>query len=296
MKMSKIIALLMMAFAITSCTSPATGVPSTTAPAATPAPSPAAPLAASEVSNVVLHSTALDRDMAMRVYLPKGYDGSRTYPVLYMIHGYGGNEGSWFNDMHLDRKADELINAGRIAPLIIVCPDVDNSYGLNTSPTDMYEDYLINDVIGYVDSHYRTIAEKPGRYIGGLSMGGFISLHLAFAHPELFAKAGGHSPALWLDDWSKGSSIRYMLYPSDEKRKERDPIQLAQTQDLSGIQVYLDCGLEDEYKFYEGSRKLQEVLESRGLPSQLHLNAGRHEGDYWTQNSQNYLLFYAGVE
>jgi enterochelin esterase-like enzyme len=270
------------------------------------------PLQTSEIQKITFHSKSLDQDKKMNVYLPKGYSSDLHYPVLYLIHGYAGNETDWFTGLGVDQSADKLIGDGKILPVIIVSPDLDNSYGINSSQTysvtnpgdpsttynGMYEDYLYKDVIEYVDGHFSTLADRESRFIGGLSMGGFISLHTAFLHIDLFSKVGGHSPAIFLNDWSttggEKRGLKTFLYPTDKVRQTRDPLIFAQNLELSSIKVYLDCGDQDYYKFYEGSEKLYSILKTKGVAVEYHLNKGKHDGDYWKSMLDNYLLFYVG--
>jgi enterochelin esterase-like enzyme len=281
-----------------------TATPITTAKAA-------GPLEASKIQKATFHSRSLDQDMKMNVYLPKGYNHTQHYPVLYIMHGYSGTETGWMPELGLDAAADKLIETGKIVPLIIVAPQLDNSYGINSSPTysitnpgdpftsyyGMYEDYIYKDLIEYVDTHFSTIANREGRYIGGNSMGGFISLHTAFLHPNLFSKAGGHSPALFLNDWSTTggeNGLKAFLYPTDEERKIRDPLIISKDLDLSNIKVYLDCGDQDENKFYEGTEQMYNLLKAKGVAVEYHKSKGKHDVDYWKPMLDNYLLFYAG--
>jgi enterochelin esterase-like enzyme len=212
----------------------------------------------------------------------------------------------------MDHAADKLIESGVIVPFIMVSPELDNSYGINSAQTysvtnpgnpnttfnGMYEDYLYKDVIDYVDSHFSTLANRDGRFIGGLSMGGFISLHTAFLHIDLFSKVGGHSPAIFLNDWSttggEEHGLKSFLYPTDAVRQTRDPLIFVKNLDLSNIKVYLDCGDQDDFKFYEGSEKLYSILKTKGVSVEYHLNKGKHDGEYWKSMLDNYLLFYVG--
>lgn len=249
---------------------------------------------ASAIRNVTFRSDALKKDMRFNIYLPKGYSDKQKYPVLYLIHGLGSTETMWFPDLGMEKTADKLIDEGKIKSLIMVAPQIDNSYGYN-SFSARYGDYLTEDLIGYVDSHFSTDARRESRYIGGLSMGGWAALHNAFTHPELFGKVGGHSPALWMDDWSiGGSDLRFMLYPDDEVRKLRDPLKLAETEDLSGLSVYLDCGAQDENKFYEGTAALFRKLRDRKVKVEYHPFTGKHSDAYWREHEADYLLFYDG--
>ncbi len=246
------------------------------------------------VQKVTFHSEALGKDMKFNVYLPPNYDSSKRYPALYLFHGYGGDENVWMPGLGVDAAADELLREGKIDPLIIVSPQIDNSYGFNSASEGNYGDYIDQDLIRYVDGHFSTVNAKEGRYIGGLSMGGWVALYHAFAHPELFSKAGGHSPAVWMDDWADTGGLKNWIYPTEEVRKTRDPYLLADTADLSGMSVYLDCGDDDSYKFYQGSEALDAKLRSKGVRSEYHPGPGGHDGEYWSSHAKDYLLFYAG--
>ncbi|SDW08013.1 esterase family protein [Paenibacillus sp. CF384] len=270
------------------------------------------PASNSKLTSATFHSESLDKDMRMHVYLPEGYDANRKYPVLYLIHGWSGDDTSWTKALEIDKTADRLIEAGEIEPLIMVFPQMNNSYGLNSSevyrstnpdaPYDAtyygrFEDYLIKDIIRYVDSHYYTQADQEHRYIGGYSMGGFISLHTAFVHPELFSKIGGHSPALFTDDWTAVGGergLKSFLYPDNALREERDPLILAKNLNISNMTVYLDCGDKDNLKLYEGTERMYELLKSKGVNVTYFKNPGEHSDNYWREHTEQYLLFYAG--
>ncbi|OXS52851.1 esterase [Cohnella sp. CIP 111063] len=246
------------------------------------------------VQKVTFHSDALDKDMKFNIYFPPGYATTEKYPVLYIYHGYGGNEDSWTRVLGIDKVADEWIAQGKIEPLIIVTPQIDVSYGFNSEQFGNYGDYIVQDVIRYVDGNFSTAADRENRYIGGLSMGGWAALHHAFTHPELFSKAGGHSPAVWMDDWMDTGGLKNWIYPTEEVRKQRDPYYLADTADLSEMSVYLDSGDQDYYKFYQGAEALDAKLRSRNVRSEYRLNPGGHDEAYWTAHLGDYLLFYSG--
>lgn len=168
------------------------------------------------VAEGTFRSEALGVDKRYVVYLPAGHDtpSARRYPVVYMLHGLGGNETSWTEHGRIAKVADEL---GLQA--ILVMPDGDASFYANAatqadraaclgrpptfSPkeppetycveTPRYEDYVVRDLVAHVDATYRTIPERAARGIGGLSMGGFGALSLAMRHPDVFASAASHS-------------------------------------------------------------------------------------------------------
>lgn len=251
------------------------------------------------VEKLTFASSALDKKTSFNVYLPKGYEKSekKRYPVLYMFHGTGGNENQWMPGLGLDAAADRLIAEGKIKPLIMVSPQIGASYGLNTENRGAYQDYLFKELIPYIDASYNTDSSREGRYVGGLSMGGWAALHLAFQNPGLFSKAGGHSPALWMDYWGEMGDLRKWLYPDEQTRLARDPLALAETSPLNGLSVYLDVGKGDGYRFYEGAEVLQQALQKRGgdeVSVEYHLFSGGHNREYWSSHAEDYLMFYGG--
>ena len=118
-------------------------------------------------TKISLSSKALKKDMKVNIYLPKGYSEKNKYPVLYLIHGYTGNEDTWFPGFQVEKKADAMIDKKEIKPLIIVAPQIDNSYGINSSNSQlpisafnsgMYEDYLYKELVPYIETTYSTIS------------------------------------------------------------------------------------------------------------------------------------------
>ena len=116
-------------------------------------------------------------------------------------------------------------------------------------------------------------------------MGGCAALHLAFTFDDLFSKVRGHGAGFIDDAW---------LYPSTDLRNERDPVSIALKKDLRSLKVYLDCGSLDSFRFFEGCDILYKILQSKGVPSEYHLNSGEHNDAFWQAKSEKYLIFYAG--
>ncbi len=117
------------------------------------------------------------------IYLPPGYnDPANTnprYPVVYLLHGAPGNYKDWAGGGNASATADALIDTGRIPPTILVMPEgkanltVDSEWANGAPPAPQAESYLVQEVVPYIDAHYRTIAEQAHRAIGGLSSGGY---------------------------------------------------------------------------------------------------------------------------
>jgi enterochelin esterase-like enzyme len=257
----------------------------------------------SQVISKSVFSNALDKEMSVSIYLPPGYNPATNYPVLYLLYGYGGTHDSWFTGLHIDSRADELIQSDQIQPLIIVSPDYGNSFAVNTKPGEgvnpggvdvgNYAEYIVQDLVSFVDSEFSTITTKDGRYIGGASMGGYGALYLGFTYPELFSKVGGHSSAIWTYTTSdQFTDQRDWLYANDDLRRLRDPFMLAKNNSLHELQVYLDAGEQD--LLVEKNQSLFEVLEAEGMQSEFHPSPGGHDYSYWVGQLDNYLKFYAG--
>lgn len=264
----------------------------------------ATPQNKSRIEKGVFQSASLGEFMPYQVYLPSDYSTNRRYPVLYLIHGYSCNETFFFTYIGIKRVADKLIKSGKIEPLIIVTPYVKDSFCLNSADKTgvyilnsntlsgmaegRYEDYIVKDLIGHIDSRYPTQADREHRFIGGISMGGFSALTLSFRHPDLFSRVGGHSSALVTNQTP--DEFWKWIYPDENRRNERDPIRLATTRDLQGLQIYLDCGTEDS--LFPGSRALASVLSSRNIPVEFHGYGGAHQLPYWISHAEEYMTFY----
>lgn len=257
----------------------------------------------SKVEILNFNRNILGKEMKVSVYLPEGYDNLTPLPVLYFLHGRSGNENIMF-ELDIKSKADKMIKNREINPMIIVCPRMENSRGLNSSlickevinPKDnrvinlgMYEDYFMKEIIPLIDKKFNTINDRKQRFIGGASAGGYIALHNAFRHQGIFSKVGGHMPALELklEDEDK-------IYYTDLAVWDKyDPIYIARNNDiLSDMDIYLDAGDRDEGRFYEGCLVLHELLREKGINSQNHIFPGNYSAKYIESNLEKYLKFY----
>jgi len=143
-----------------------------------------------------LYSQSLDDTRYMRVYLPEGYSTSTDYyPVIYFLHGGGSNHNSYSNIYY---HLDTLIANGHIEPVIMVKPDasVPPYYGscyTNSALYGDFEDYIVYDLIEYIETTYRAIPSRSRRTIMGHSMGGSGALKLAFNHPDIYRAVADHS-------------------------------------------------------------------------------------------------------
>jgi enterochelin esterase family protein len=153
------------------------------------------------VSAVTYHSTALQKVRRMHVYTPPGYElGTGTFPVFYLLHGAGDNDDSWTSVGRAGFILDNLIAAKKARPMIVVMPAGHTSRApgnaIGRTPTDEFVQDFVQDVVPYVETHYRVIADRAHRAIAGLSMGGNQTLHVAIPRLDRFAYVGVFSSGL----------------------------------------------------------------------------------------------------
>ena len=130
------------------------------------------------IEKVNIQSKILNSTVNYAVYLPPGYENSiRSYPVVYLLHGFSDNETGWIQFGEVQHIVDMAISKGDIPPMIIVMPDGKVSWYINdVDGKNRYEDMIFEEFIPFIDKTYRTRAEKEFRAVSGLSMGGYGSL------------------------------------------------------------------------------------------------------------------------
>ncbi len=173
------------------------------------------------VSKVWYESPSLGMNRRMTVYTPAGYEaGNKRYPVLYLLHGMGGDENAWTELGRAAQILDNLIAQGKAEPMIVVMTNGnasqeaapgETSAGLLAPTTQLPKtmdgsfEASFPEVVNYIDTHYRTIAKKSSRAIAGLSMGGFHSLHISKEYPDMFDYIGLFSAAIRPNQAAKSS-------------------------------------------------------------------------------------------
>jgi putative tributyrin esterase len=247
--------------------------------------------AAITVRDVSFHSSSLGRDMRYRIYLPRGYSqSSRHLPVLYLLHGFDGKFTDWDTLSHLREYAHNL-------DLIIVMPDGGNSWYVNSASRarDRFEDYIIRDLVGEVEGHYRAISSRRSRAIAGLSMGGYGALNLALKHPEMYAFAGNLSGALNApsDLGPRQPAFQLSLisafgWEGSAQRTENDVFQLLRHADIAGLPYfYLACGEGDV--FLELNQQFAAELLEEHARYEVHFAPGGHDWKFWDQSIKDLL-------
>ncbi len=205
----------------------------------------------------------------MNLYTPPGYSTEKKYPVLYLLHGIGGDETEWERYAHPEILLDNLIADGKAVPMIIVMPNGraqknDRSDGniFAAAPAfAVFERDLLDDVIPTIESRYSTFQDREHRALAGLSMGGGQSLNFGLAHLDTFAWVGGFSSA-----------------PNTKKPDELVPDpDAARKLKL----LWLSCGNKDG--LIRISQGLHAYLNEKELPHVWHVATHGHDPPEWKQ-------------
>jgi S-formylglutathione hydrolase FrmB len=241
------------------------------------------------VETVRLESKTLGRAVSYMVVLPPGYalptSRAKRYPVLYLLHGWGGQYDSWLSRSSLRRYAAEH-------QLIVVTPEGGNGWYTDAPGGEPYESHLLRELVPDVERRFRTIAARRGRGVAGYSMGGYGALKLGFRHPELFGFAGSTSGAL--DAASRAdeeSLVRAFGEANSPTRFENDLPRLAREfpEERRGALpfLYLDCGLGDDW--LEVNREFAATLTARRIAHEYRQRPGTHVWPYWDAQGREIL-------
>ena len=216
------------------------------------------------IEQATVSSTVLGRVVNYTVYLPADYDHSeRSYPVVYLLHGYTDDNTGWLQFGEINRYADKAIADGTIPPMIIVMPDADSSWYINSyDGKEKYEDFFIQEFIPAVEKTYRIKAQKRYRGIAGLSMGGYGSLMYALKYPEYFAASAPLSAAVFSDDeminmpdaqwermfgqlYGRGLKGKARLNKAWYENSALSIIEKKSGAELNKVRYWIDCGDDD---------------------------------------------------
>jgi putative tributyrin esterase len=238
---------------------------------------------------------SLGRTKKVSVLVPAKYDPRLRYPVLYLLHGYSGGYDNW-------KSATKIAEYVRDIPLIVVMPDAENSWYVNSAvdPNDRFEEYMINDLPNYIQKAYSIDTTKQG--IAGLSMGGYGSLVLALRHPGKYRFVGSLSGAIAFPR-GMNDTIRQperSLLPSLRHAFGEKPGPSRSTYDLfvlyrqtskeSMPYIYMAMGTQDAYRsFLPAHRALTDLLRGAGIAYEYHETPGGHSWQYWDKEIQPLL-------
>lgn len=244
---------------------------------------------AATIDTASIYSNSMHKEIKCVVIKPSGYDGKKEFPVVYLLHGYSGNYRDWITNVPtIKQYADQ-------DSLVIVCPDGNfNSWYLDApmDSTVRYETFVSKELVSYVDAHYKTIKDKAGRGITGLSMGGHGAFYLAFRHQDVFGAAGSMSGGVDIRPYSLNWDMAKLLgsYKEHPENWEANTdINLVHLLTSKSLAIIFDCGIDDF--FYKVNVALHEKLLYYGIPHDFIVRPGGHTWDYWANAIPFQLLF-----
>lgn len=253
-------------------------------------------------------SAILNRNVNYTIYLPADYaSAERTYPVVYLLHGYTDDNTGWLQFGEINHYADKAIAEGTIPPMIIVMPDADSSWYINSyDGKERFEDFFVKEFMPSIEKTYRIKAQKRYRGIAGLSMGGYGTLIYSLKYPDLFAAAAPLSAAVFDDNAfittpdNRYEQVFGQLYGRGLKAKDRlttawynnsilKIIENKSADDLKKVRYWIDCG--DDDFLTKGNSLLHIALVDKNIPHEYRVRDGAHTWTYWRTGIVDALHF-----
>lgn len=245
------------------------------------------------MDNLSMPSKILKMDRKFAVYLPPDYETSqRSYPVLYLLHGFGDDQTGWVQFGEVQYIADKAINEGKATPMVIIMPDANTGkvgYVNDFRGEWRYEDFFFGELMPYVEKIFRIKGEKDYRAIAGLSMGGEGTFIYALHHPELFSSAcplsAGTGPKNIeeVGKYNLWQAANGISGPEREKYYNNygvlNLINNISEKDRKAVRWYIDCG-DDDFLF-EGNSLVHIAMRKKEIPHEFRIRDGGHTWSYW---------------
>ncbi|MEZ2445157.1 alpha/beta hydrolase [Chitinophaga sp. RCC_12] len=246
---------------------------------------------AADVDTVSIHSGKMQRAYKCVVITPNTYkNGTQRYPVVYLLHGAGGNFANWVTNVPIIKELADTYQC------MIVCPDGAVTSWYFDSPIDSsmrFETYVSKEIPQYIDQHYQTLPEPAHRAIAGLSMGGHGAMFLAIRHQDVFGAAGSMSGGVDFRPFPKNWDLKKRLgEPGTDGANWYDYTVLKQVDSLKSgaLSIIIDCGVKDF--FIDVNRDLHKKLLLAGIAHDYTERPGEHNWKYWANAVKYQLLFF----
>ena len=243
-----------------------------------------------QTDTLAVPSASMKKKIPTVIVLPEGYAASKqSFPVIYLLHGAGGNYRNWITRVpHIQQLADNN-------QVIIVCPDGAVTSWYFDSPIDSsvrYETFVAKELPAYIDQQYKTIPNRNGRVITGLSMGGHGSLFLGFRHSNTFSGAGSMSGALHVTVIRQGYGVEKILGDTAVNRKywnDWSVVNAIEQKPTDSLSIIIDCGVED--RVLPMNRAVHEKMQKLNIAHEYTERPGNHDWKYWS-NAIDYQVHY----
>jgi len=223
-----------------------------------------------EIDTIEYTSKTIGTIRKMLIYTPPGYSPYKKYPVLYLLHGIGGDEMEWYKNGAPDVIFDNLYADKKLMPMIVVLPNgramKDDRSGGNIYDAEKikafetFEQDLLNDVIPFVESKYPAIANRENRALAGLSMGGGQALNFGLGNLNTFAWIGGFSSA-------PNTKPPEVLVPNPSEATQKLKL------------LWVSCG--DQDGLINISQGVHAYLKDKKVPHIWHVDSGQHDFQVW---------------
>jgi enterochelin esterase-like enzyme len=221
------------------------------------------PTRSGQITRTTISSTIYSQLIPVSIYLPPCYESSaQPLSVIYLLHGGGADETQW-PDLRVQAEADALIAQGA-QPFIVVMPGGDYEARID------YASFVLDDLLPAMNDQLSIRTDAAGRAIGGISLGGYWALSIAFHHPDQFAAVGGYSPV------TASSSDNLTEFASKAAGLDR-------------LRIQLNVG--DADALAASTRQLVATLQARGLDISFSIGSGGHNRPYWRSHTGEYLRF-----
>ena len=246
---------------------------------------------AAKVDTLLVNSPSMNKDVQVVVVTPDAALGKKAVacPVIYLLHGYGGNAKTWIGvKPDLPQIADEK-------GIIFVCPDGKNSWYWDSpkDPSYRYETFVSSELVKYIDGHYKTIADRKGRAITGLSMGGHGAMWNAIRHKDTFGASGSTSGGMDIRPFPKNWDMSKQLgeYESNKEVWDNHTV-INQVDRLKNgdLALIFDCGYSDF--FFEVNNDFHKKLLKYKIDHDFLVRPGSHNGEYWNNSIDYQILFF----
>lgn len=222
-----------------------------------------------KIDSIVYHSQTVGTDRKALIYFPPNYSETQKYPVLYLLHGIGGDEYEWYKQGKPHVILDNLYAQGKLEPMIVVLPNgramKDDRATGNIMAKDKVEAFatfekdLLNDLIPFIDKNFPTKADRKYRALAGLSMGGGQTQNFAFGNMDKFAWLGAFSSA-------PNTKVPEELLPNPQKAKKMKLI-------------FISCGDADGLLSF--SKRTHDYLTEHQIPHIYYIEPGGHDFKVW---------------
>lgn len=245
---------------------------------------------AAQVDTVIIRSEVMQRDIKAVIILPQDYAQEDAWPVLYLLHGHGGNYANWIT------RTPELPELADRYQMIVVCPDGGINSWYWDSPEKSsyrYEHYVAQEIPAWIDANYHTVASREGRAISGLSMGGHGALYLAFKHQDIFGAAGSTAGGVDIRpfplNWGMAEHLgAYAAYP--ERWNQHTVINMLHLLTPGALELIIDCGTEDF--FYPVNETFHRKLLDNNIAHTYITGPGKHDWNYWNRSIRQQMQFF----